>query len=189
MIHETMVLQTIAEKLSNKYDQDISKDLYSSIMRDVLMPVPSSIINRRNFVFTENHELSAGVVLSAHPKACMMSIRQCQPIEPIDMPKDCSDHSKFFTAVFTAGRQLIQMDRFVASIIESIKSMHNFDCVLILAHNDDQCDISVMRLKNYRSMMKLLNIGNSGGRYSIYGLWIGKHPFIRAKRFNGCRSG
>lgn len=168
MIHETIVLQTIAEKLSNKYDQGISKDLYTSIMRDVLMPVPSTIINRRNFVFTENHELSAGAVLSAHPNACMMSIRQCQHIEHIDIPKIYSDYPKFFIAGY---RRLIQTDRFVASIIASIKSIHNFDCVMILTRNDDECDISVMRLKNYKSMMKLLNISNSGVdiRFMDYG--------------------
>lgn len=167
MIHETIVLQTIAEKLGNKYDQGISKDLYTSLMRDVMMPVPSTIINRRDFVFTENHELSAGAVLSARPKSCMMSIRQCQSIEPIDIPKNYREYPEFFIA----GYQIIQMDNVVASIVASIRSMHNFDRVMIFTHKDGGDSISAMRSDHYKILTKLPNVNNSGVdlRFMKYG--------------------
>lgn len=150
MIHETMVLQTIAEKLGSKYDQGITKDMYTSLMRDVMMPVPSTIINRKEYTYIESYKESVGSILLAHPNCHMMSVRQCSPMVTVEVPEDCSECAELFMAGYIVAKR----DQMISGLVADIQSTHKFDRVIILMHNDGGDKVSSIRSENYKTMMR-----------------------------------
>lgn len=167
MIHETMVLQTIAEKLGNKYDQGITKDMYNSIMRDVMMPVPTTIINRKEYTYTESHNESVGSILLAHPNCHMISVRQCSPMVTVEVPEDCSECAELFMAGYIVAKR----DQMITGVVADIQSTHKFDRVIILMHNDGGDKVSSIRSENYKTMMrsKGIGMGKVNLRFMSYG--------------------
>ena len=168
MIHETMTLQTIAEKLSNKYTQGIiDSDMYTSIMRDVMMPVPTTIINRKDYTCTESHKESVGSILLAHPNCHMMSVRHCSPMVTVEVPEDCSECAELFMAGYIVAKR----DQMVSGIVADIQSTHKFDRVIILTYNDGGDKVSSIRSENYKTMMqsKGIDINKVDLRFMSYG--------------------
>ena len=168
MIHETMALQSIAEKMNNKHNQGIiDSDVYTSIMRDVMMPVPTTIINRKEYTYTESHKESVGSILLAHPNCHMMSIRQCSPMVTVEVPEDCSECAE----LFMAGYIVTKRDQMVSGVVADIQSTHKFDRVMILLYNDGGDKVSSIRSENYKTMMRSKGIcmDKVDLRFMIYG--------------------